>query len=177
MLIYRVQKFAMQTSDLIALASLLVSLVAAAYARAAAHSSRSNNELTFRSEWLAAYDAMRQAQFSLCLPTGPFAKLTESVKRGFPRPLESALVCQLRAISGRAELWADERVHIHLKDALMWNEQLDCLLEYQNSDEKPKSSERRTEFTREAANYAEDSRKSFGLALDIVRARLRDSAP
>ena len=166
----------MTTSDLIALLALCVALFALGYTRVNAHASIGSNELTFRSEWLEAYDAMRKAQLCLSLPVGAFAKLTDDVKRGYPMPLSEELASKLRVSSARAELWTDDKVHELLKEALVWNEQLGRHLEFQDP-EAATSLEAQEEFRRDAATFADSARKSLGLAIEVVAIRLRKSAP
>lgn len=135
------------------------------------------NELSFRAEWLETYDTMCKVQQHLTAPTRRFASLTETGKRGYPDPLDESLLHELRCIALRANLWADQRVYKGLTDTIMWNEQLELNFDEYSAQDGEMSQERLEQSNRNARNYSEEARKSIGIAIDVVRERLRASAP
>ena len=75
-----------------------------------------------------------------------------------------------------AKLWSDGKVYFHLKDALLWNEQLELHLEWKDP-EADTSAEGHANFLDSANGFADSARKNLGCAIDIVADRLRRSAP
>jgi hypothetical protein len=167
----------MTNSDLIAIAALLVSIASATYAHIAAREANRSNALAFRLEWKSACETMLSAHSRLHVPEGRFASLTSDFRRGYPLPLEDDLIRQLQSISADASLWSNLDVHTHLEDALRWNQELASHLNDDDPEDSLKTAKKQEEFKRLATNYAADTRRSLGLAIDLVRTRLRESAP
>ena len=89
--------------------------------------------------------------------------------------LDGDLLSQLKDVEFQARLWSDSNVQDLIQKALMWNDQL--ALDFNNTEEDIGNAELHAQQVREKASYGDEARKNLGLAIDIVRAKLCESAP